>query len=123
MDLILYVVVIVSFALAVLFDLYDITMTVQGIKAGVAVEGNTFLVGTKPGFVRLLVRDMLIPILPIGLLGLIFGYGNGYACPVFFVPLFLLALKHYHGGRQWVTLLNGGTLTEPQTAWQKFIQG
>lgn len=115
---------------AVLADLYDIRLTVRGIKAGVAVEGNEAVVKLartdKPSFRQLLIINMLFPIMPVGFLGLIFAYGNSVAAAIpFSVALFLIGLKHILGGRQWAFLLAGGKLdpTKPLTAWQKFIQG
>lgn len=46
-------------AFAIGCDIYDVVLTEKGIKAGVAVEGNTFLVGSKPSALALYLRDSL----------------------------------------------------------------
>lgn len=119
--------VIVSFAFAVVADVLDSYYTNKGIKAGVAVEGNSYIValaGTdKPSFLKVLLISMLIPILPVGILGLIVGYGSPAAI-VFSTMLVLTGIKHVNGARAWVNLLNGGKPDNgSKTAWQKFWEG
>src|SRR5271157_6061830 len=50
----------IALAVAVLGDLYDVTMTEKGIKSGVAVEANDWLVGQKPSALALYLRDSLV---------------------------------------------------------------
>ena len=41
-------------------DIYDVTLTSIGLKKGLAVEGNTFLIGSKPSTLALYLRDALV---------------------------------------------------------------
>ena len=113
----------VSLALGVAGDVYDVIMTEKGLKAGVAVEGDTWLIGsTKPSALALYLRDSLVLALcvaPTALCATVFhnlplAYG-ALAGPVAY------GAKHVLGGLQWRTLLNGGKLPTVQTAWQKFL--
>ncbi len=65
---------------------------------------------------------MLIPILPFGVLGLIFGYDNGPCALMFAICLAFQVYGHYMAGREWVYLINGGNPNEPRTWWQKLFQ-
>ena len=114
---------IVAAIIGVLGDVYDVTMTERGIKAGVAVEGNDWLVGSKPSAIALYLRDGLVfamCVAPAVVFATVahnvpLGYG-ALSAPVVF------GVKHLLGGLQWRTLLNGGKLsTAPQSAWQKFL--
>lgn len=132
-----FIAVLITFILAILGDLYDISLTVKGIKLGVAVEGNEQIVwvaGTnKPTYWQLLWINMLLPpippdfstwpILPIGIGGMILGW-NPTALP-FATALFLIGLKHYIAGRKWKFYIDGGKddLSKGESAWQKFIRG
>ncbi len=114
----------IAVALAVAADLYDVILTEKGLKAGVAVEGNSFLLGetnTKPTALQLYRRDAIViamasaPALAVYLMGapdVAYGFLAG---PV------VAAIKHIQGGRAWAKLLAGGKLsTAPKSAWQKF---
>ncbi len=113
----------VGLAWAIGCDIYDVTLTEKGIKAGVAVEGNDWLVGAKPSAVALYLRDSLetgLATTPC-ILALIFNsspfFWAGIVAPV------LVGVKHIMGGRQWATLLAGGKVTEPSTWWEKLLRG
>lgn len=129
--------VAIAFVLAILGDLYDIALTVKGIKLGVAVEGNEDIVkiaGNKPSYMQLLAINMFLPpippnfstwpIIPIGVAGFIYG-----STPVGGIPfatiLCVIGLKHFLAGRKWLFYINGGKddLTHGKSAWQKFIEG
>lgn len=89
-------------------DAYDIKKTEQGIKAGVAFEGNTFLIpdNGRPTAGQLWRRDTLE--LGLGITPSILGYilrkptlfYGGLSIPV------ILGGKHISGGKQWADLLN-----------------
>jgi len=114
---------VIALAWAIGCDIYDVTLTEKGIKAGVAVEGNTFLVSSKPSAVALYLRDSLVTGIAATPCVL--------ACILYSQPLFwgfliapvLSGVKHILGGRQWATLLAGGTVTPPSTWWEKLLQG
>lgn len=99
-----FVLLAVSIAFCVACDIYDVTMTQKGLKAGVAIEGNTWLVGEKPSAKALYLRDsllMLFCITPSLLLSFVnppaaFGTLSG---PIAY------GVKHILGGRAWVKLL------------------
>lgn len=113
-------------AIAVGGSAYDITQTVKGIKAGIASEGNTFLVGSKPSAKALILRDTLMALIfvvPSVVTTLIVGGSASFllAAPVAFGG------KHYLGGRKWAKI-TGMTpeervayLNRPLSAWQKFL--
>lgn len=108
------------------FDLvgtvYDVTLTVRGIRKGVGVEGNPtvkFLSGTdKPGYVFLYTWNLLW----VGgataaalLMQSPAVYGGAVAL------LAVDGVKHFIGGHKWNVLLHGGTLPKDYTIWQKFL--
>lgn len=121
-----YIILLVVFVITIVADLYDIRLTVKGIKVGAGIEGNsiiTTLAGTdKPTFFQLLLINMLLPILPFGVAGMIFGYDNGPVAALFTICLAFQAYGHWRGGREWVYLINGGDPNAPKTWWQKFLQ-
>lgn len=85
--------------------IYDAGMTVKGLKAGVAVEGFTWLVGDKPSFLALLLRDNLLlswvslpAILALVFHNLPIAYGLS-AGPAAY------GAKHILGGKAWAKLL------------------
>ena len=99
-----------AFAAALTFevatDRYDISQTEKGLKAGVAIEGNTFLLGTnKPTAGQLWKIDAVFTAITItpSVLAYIFHkkewFYAGLACP------FAYGLRHIQGGKQWATLL------------------
>jgi hypothetical protein len=104
----MYVLLLVALAFAVLCDVYDVTETEKGIKAGLGVEANTFWVGTdKPSATALYLRDGAIIALSalIPILALIF-----HTTPLFLAGLggpIVAGILHLKGGRQWAALLAG----------------
>ena len=115
----------VSLALGVAGDVYDVIMTEKGLKAGVAAEGNQWLssiVGTKPSAIGLYFRDSIVLALcvaPTALCATVF-HNLPLAYGALISPV-VYGVRHVQGGLQWRTLLNGGKLTQPTTAWQKFL--
>ena len=100
-----YEVYAVALAAAVAGNAYDIYTTEKGLKAGVGVEGNDWLVGPKPSALALYLRDGLInlPFIALPLISHILGndpvaYGS-------LAGLAVIAIKHVMGGRAWTKLL------------------
>jgi hypothetical protein len=100
-----YEIYAVSVAAAVAANAYDIYITEKGIKAGVAVEGNDWLVGPKPSALALYLRDGLInlPFIVLPIVAHVFGnaglaYGS-LAGPV------VIVIKHVLSGRAWAKLM------------------
>jgi hypothetical protein len=100
-----YEVYAVALAAALAGNAYDIYTTEKGLKAGVAVEGNDWLVGPKPSALALALRDGLIdsPFIALPLVSHILGndplaYGS-------LAGLAVIAIKHVMGGRAWAKLL------------------
>lgn len=100
-----YEIYAVAVAAALCANAYDIVVTEEGIKAGVAVEGNDWLVGPKPSALALYLRDGLInlPFIALPLVSHILGndplaYGS-------LAGLAVIAIKHVMGGRAWAKLL------------------
>jgi hypothetical protein len=85
---------------------YDARQTEKGLKAGVAVEGNTWLVGQHPSFRALESRDILYTsfLVTPSVLSYVFHntpfFFGGLAAPVTY------GIKHIQGGKQWQTLLD-----------------
>jgi hypothetical protein len=97
---------VVGFEIAA--DAYDIHETEKGIKAGVAFEGNTFLIpdNGRPTASQLWRRDTFelgMAVTP-SILGYVFRksglFYGGLAIPA------VLGGKHISGGKQWADLLN-----------------
>jgi hypothetical protein len=95
----------IGLAAAVAADIYDVTLTEQGLKKGVAQEGFAWLVGPKPSALALYLRDALITgvvaavPLTLFLLGSVPGaYGT-------LSGLGVLVIKHIRGARAWKALL------------------
>jgi hypothetical protein len=99
-------------ALAVAFafgcDIYDVTETEKGIKAGLGVEANTFWVGTdKPSATALYLRDGAV--IALSALGSILALVL-HVTPLFFAGLVgpvIAGILHLKGGREWALLLAG----------------
>lgn len=86
-------------------EIYDDVMSEKGIKAGVAIEGFTWLIGTKPSLLAYYLRDSLVMILvttPSFVADLLGSSPFAYAGLV--APL-IYAVKHILGGRAWAKLL------------------
>ena len=92
-------------AVAVLADVYDVTLTERGLKAGVAVESFDWLVGEKPTAKALYLRDLGIiavcsaPSLAMALIGNPAGVYMFLSIPA------VACVKHILGGRAWSKLL------------------
>lgn len=93
---------------------YDEEQTEIGIKKGTFVEGNKFLVGSKPSLFRLTLRNILF-FVPMLLMGV-------FLHPAFLVgPAIAGGIKHYMTGRRAATY-NAGRKPRPlETAWRKFL--
>jgi len=96
-------------AAAVAFELlaahYDISETEKGLKAGVAVEGNTFLVGQHPSAAALWGRDALMLGITATPSTLAYIFRNQ---PFYYgglAALIVLGAKHIQGGDEWKSLL------------------
>lgn len=85
--------------------IYDVVMTEKGLKAKVAVEGNTWLVGTNPTAVALYLRDNLTLALTLApsLVALV-AHNTGFAIGGCAGPV-VYGVKHILGGRSWAKLL------------------
>jgi hypothetical protein len=97
---------VVGFAIAT--DVYDVSETEKGLKAGVAVEGNTFLVSSdKPTAGQLYRRDLFV----IGLSATPSVVAYAFHKTEFFyaglVGPVAVGIKHIQGGNQWKSLLAG----------------
>jgi hypothetical protein len=83
---------------------YDNHETLKGIRAGVGVEGNTWMVGSRPSMRALIGRDVLVigwtsapSVLAYKFHKMPFFYG-GLGMPV------IDGLKSIQGGKSWVAL-------------------
>jgi hypothetical protein len=120
-------VIALALAVAVAGEVYDVTLSTRGIKAGVAVEGNDWLVGINPSARALYLRDSILgvvfAIVPAVCVALA---GTAAAYPILAGPV-LFGLKHYSGGRKWAKMLNMtyeqrmAYCNRPLSAWQKFL--
>jgi hypothetical protein len=94
-------------AFEVATDIYDVSETEKGLKAGVANESFTWLVGSKPSVRALYAQQALVT-------GIIVSPSViGYLCrkPELFygflsVPV-VMGFKHIRAGNQWKALLAG----------------
>lgn len=104
-------------------DVYDVTQTEKGLKAGIAVESFTWLVGTKPTAKALYLRDALLIAITLFFPVLFHFKGNAPLAYGALISPAVAAIKHVLGGRAWANLLAGGKLPTSETAWQKFWRG
>jgi hypothetical protein len=105
---------------------FDVSKTEEGLKKGVAEEGNstvTYLFGMKPGTTQLDLWNGAW-IAAFAVLGLV-HFGDlrvaAAAAGASTVALGVDTVKHYLGGRLWSALLSGKKLKQDRTAWQKFL--
>jgi hypothetical protein len=104
-----------TLAFAAAADVYDIVKTRETISKGLAVEANTWLVGSKPSTLALALRDGLVLALTSGLLAfaLIHGLGalawGALAAPIVF------GVKHIHGGLANQKVLDGQPAPDPNS--------
>lgn len=120
-----FLIMLVVIALVVLSDVYDVAQTERGIKAGVAVEAFSRLVGSKPTAVALYLRDSLLLLL-VTTPSVLLHFVNAPAAYGALLGPLIYGVKHIRGGREWARLLAGGKPADPNqplTAWQKFWQG
>lgn len=98
-------VVAASILFCVVADIFDVTMTQKGLKAGVAVEGFTMFVGEKPTARALYIRDglFLAAFSAPSVWGVVTG-NPALAIPMCIGPI-IYAWKHILGGRAWKKLL------------------
>jgi hypothetical protein len=95
----------ISLAAAIAADIYDVTLTEQGLKKGVAQEGYTWLVGSKPSTRALYLRDALVTAMVAAVPLVLFLKGS---TPVAYGTLSafgVLVIKHIQGGLKWKALL------------------
>ena len=101
----IFILLLISYAFMIAADIYDVIMTTEGIKAGVAVEGNTWLIGDKPTALQLYARDSLVMVFCLAPSVVAHFLGNdpiaygGLVSPVIF------GIKHIQGGLAWKKLL------------------
>ena len=100
-----YAVYAAALAAALAGNAYDIYMTEKGIKAGVGVEGNDWIVGDKPSALALYLRDGLVNLPFIALPLVSHVLGNDPLAYGTLAGLAVIAIKHVMGGRAWVKLL------------------
>ncbi|MFZ3276604.1 MAG: hypothetical protein WA182_06835 [Candidatus Sulfotelmatobacter sp.] len=92
----------------------DSLITLRGIKSGLAIEANTWLVGTKPTADALFTRDALFLLFVCAPAGAVLALGGGHN-PVFYGLLaapVALGAKHIQAYFQWRTVLAGGKAPE-----------
>ena len=113
----------ISLAAAIAADIYDVTLTAQGLKKDIAQESFTWLIGPKPSALALYLRDALITgvvamvPLTLFLLGSVpVAYGT-------LAGLVVLAVKHVQGYRQWKWMFAhpGQLLPVQHSIWAKFL--
>lgn len=95
----------VAFALDAASGIYDATLTSRGLKAGVAVEGNTWLIGTKPSNLALHLRNIMFLVASSLPAALALYFGNIPVAMGFLAGPAVDAYKHIAGGRAWAALL------------------
>jgi len=118
---------ILIFVLALCFELvcsiYDATMTEKGLRAGVGIEANAWLLGAKPKALRLYLKDLLFLSLVTAPSVIAAAFGMPELFYGFLIGPVFLGLKHVQGGRQWRWMLLNPTkkLPEPGSVWQQFL--
>lgn len=113
---------IIAVAFCIACGLFDQLETVKGIAKGVAVEGDTWLVGTKPSFLALFARDTLVLVFctaPSVIGQLIHNPGIAYGLLI--MPV-IYGIKHILGGLSWIGAITPPNPNENYSAWQKFLQ-
>lgn len=99
---VLYLLASLTFAFA--SEAYDTYMTEKGLKAGVAIEGNSWLVGQKPSALALTLRDATIILLTGVPSAIALYYGSVFYYSGLVVPV-VRGVQHIIGGREWAALL------------------
>lgn len=102
---------LIAFLIALLLlaasTVYDVTATEKGLKAGVAIEGNTFLVGQHPTAVRLYLRDSLMGMLSFIPADIAYAEHSPYFWGALIPPM-VYAFLHVRGGQAWGKLMPKG---------------
>ena len=96
---------IIVLIFAIICDVFDVTQTEAGLAAGVAVEGNTWLVGTKPTALKLYFRDTLVLLLCSTPSIVAYIYDNPVFYYAFLISPIVFGIKHILGGLAWDKLL------------------
>lgn len=86
-------------------DIYDVTMTEKGLKAGVAVEGFDWLVGDKPSARALYLRDALVIAFATAPAVVFLAIHNAPLSYAGLVGPAIAGIKHIMGGLAWKKLL------------------
>lgn len=98
---------LIAFVIALIFLIsaaaFDMIETRRGVVAGKSTEANTWLVGPKPTYKALLLRELLQSgiLIVCGVLGFMF------ASPLVFASIngmVVFGIKHIRGGRAWTKL-------------------
>lgn len=93
----------IAMSLSLAGNAYDIYMTRKGLKAGVAVEGNTWLIGPKPSTKALVLRDSIIQGIVAALPLVLHAVNPPAGVGALVIPV-VFAIRHYLGGRAWMKL-------------------
>lgn len=112
-----------SIGIDIVGSIMDASISDKGIKAGIAVEGNStlcfFARTDKPSTLWLHGYNFAFIALVVGL-GAIFH--NSVLAVLAPTTLFVDAIKHYQGYRQWKWMFNNpGKLMPQEDVWQKFF--
>jgi len=103
--MLLLILFIVCVAFMVAADIYDVTLTTKGIKAGVAVEANDWLVGQKPSAEALYLRDSLVMGFCIAPCIVVHFLGNDPLAYGALVSPIVCGIQHIRGGLAWKKLM------------------
>ena len=87
-----------------LAQLFDDIESERGIKAGVAIEAFTWLIGSKPSFRAYFLRDSLL-LAAVAAPSLVLHFVHSPAAPAALVAPVVYGVKHILGGREWLPLL------------------
>jgi hypothetical protein len=98
----------ILFSIAVCFcflaQVFDDVESARGIRSGVAIEGFTWLIGSKPSFLAYMLRDSgVFVIVSVPSLTLHFVHNAPLALAALVAPA-IYGVKHIQGGRQWLAL-------------------
>lgn len=93
-----------SIAAGVAGDVYDVTMTSRGLKKGLALESNEWLIGTKPSTKALYLRDGLVLAMCIAPAVVCLALGNVPLAIGALISPVLYGVRHLQGGLAWKKL-------------------
>jgi hypothetical protein len=114
-----------AFAFGIAGDVYDIDQTLKVVDRGLALETNTWLVGSKPSHKALYLRDSaILAIVAAPFVVAVVGGATAVAAGLLAAPV-VLGVKHIHGGLVNKGVLAGGAVPNPnagpaRSAWWKF---